>query len=99
MQTLLEKYRTNYGAAREEEITLDEYLALCKTDPGAYATPSERMLTAIGEPEIVDTRNDPRLSRLFSNRVIKRYPAFAEFYGLEDVIAQIVSFLKHAAQG
>ena len=57
------------------------------------------MLTAIGEPEIVDTRNDPRLSRLFSNRVIKRYPAFAEFYGLEDVIAQIVSFLKHAAQG
>jgi len=99
MQTLLEKYRTNYGAAREEEITLDDYLALCKTDPGAYATPAERMLTAIGEPEIVDTRNDPRLSRLFSNRVIKRYPAFAEFYGLEDVIAQIVSFLKHAAQG
>jgi serine protein kinase len=99
MQSLLEKYRTNYGAAREEEMTLDEYLALCKTDPGAYATPAERMLTAIGEPEIVDTRNDPRLSRLFSNRVIKRYPAFAEFYGLEDVIAQIVSFLKHAAQG
>ena len=57
------------------------------------------MLAAIGEPEIVDTRNDPRLSRLFSNRVIKRYPAFAEFYGLEDVIAQIVSFFKHAAQG
>jgi len=99
MQSLLEKYRTNYGASRDEEMTLDEYLALCKTDPGAYATPAERMLAAIGEPEIVDTRNDPRLSRLFSNRVIKRYPAFAEFYGLEDVISQIVSFFKHAAQG
>jgi serine protein kinase len=99
MQSLLEKYRTNYGASRDEEMTLDEYLALCKTDPGAYATPAERMLAAIGEPEIIDTRNDPRLSRLFSNRVIKRYPAFAEFYGLEDVIAQIVSFFKHAAQG
>ncbi|MBI2959294.1 MAG: PrkA family serine protein kinase, partial [Betaproteobacteria bacterium] len=27
------------------------------------------------------------------------YPAFAEFYGMEDAIAQIVSFFKHAAQG
>ena len=99
MQSLLDKYRTNYGASRDEEMTLDDYLDLCKKDPEAYATPAERMLSAIGEPEIVDTRNDPRLSRLFSNRVIKRYPAFAEFYGLEDVIAQIVSFLKHAAQG
>jgi serine protein kinase len=46
-----------------------------------------------------DTRNDPRLSRIFSNRTIRRYPAFREFYGLEDVIAQIVAFFKHAAQG
>ena len=99
MQTLLEKYRTNYGASREEEMTLDDYLDLCRKDPGAYATPSERMLEAIGAPEVIDTRNDPRLSRLFSNRVIKRYPAFAEFYGLEEVISQIVSFFKHAAQG
>ena len=99
MQSLLDKYRTNYGAARDEEMTLDDYLDLCRKDPEAYATPAERMLSAIGEPEIVDTRNDPRLSRLFSNRVIKRYPAFSEFYGLEDVIAQIVSFFKHAAQG
>ena len=45
------------------------------------------------------TRNDSRLSRIFSNRVIRRYPAFREFFGLEDVIAQIVAFLKHAAQG
>ena len=56
------------------------------------------MLAAIGEPEVVDTRNDPRLSRLFSNRTIRRYPAFQEFYGMEDVIGQIVAFFKHAAQ-
>ena len=65
----------------------------------AYASPAERMLAAIGEPEVVDTRNDPRLSRLFSNRTIRRYPAFQEFYGMEDVIGQIVAFFKHAAQG
>ena len=65
----------------------------------AYATPAERMLAAIGEPELVDTRKDARLSRIFSNRLIPRYPAFAEFYGMEDVIAQVVAFFKHAAQG
>ena len=65
----------------------------------AYASPAERMLAAIGEPELIDTRNDPRLSRLFSNRLVRRYPAFKEFYGLEDVIDQIVAFFKHAAQG
>ena len=32
------------------------------------------MLTAIGEPEMVDTRSDPHLSRLFANKVIRRYP-------------------------
>jgi predicted Ser/Thr protein kinase len=57
------------------------------------------MLAAIGEPEMVDTRNDPRLSRIFANKVIKRYPAFAEFYGMEDAIEQVVSFFRHAAQG
>ena len=42
------------------------------------------MLAAIGEPELVDTRNDPRLSRIFANKVIRLYPAFREFYGMED---------------
>jgi Putative Ser protein kinase len=48
---------------------------------------------------MVDTALEPRLSRLFSNRVVARYPAFEEFYGMEDAIEQIVSYLKHAAQG
>lgn len=56
------------------------------------------MLAAIGEPEMVDTRNDPHLSRLFANKVIRRYPAFAEFYGMEDAIEQVVSFfvMRHS---
>ena len=97
--TLIEGYKTRYSAARDEELSLEQYLDLCKSDPGTYATAAERMLAAIGEPEVIDTRNDPRLSRIFGNRVIKRYPAFREFYGMEDVIAQIVAFFKHAAQG
>ena len=88
-----------YARNREEELTLDQYLAECKRDPLAYATAAERMLTAIGEPKMVDTRNEPRLSRLFANKLIKIYPAFAEFYGMEDAIEQVVSYFRHAAQG
>jgi serine protein kinase len=99
MATLLEAYRSSYSTAQEQDLSLEEYLALCKTDPCAYATAAERMLAAIGDPELVDTRNDPRLGRIFSNRVIRRYPAFREFFGMEDAIEQIVAFLRHAAQG
>jgi len=88
-----------YARNQEEELSLDEYLAECKRQPMAYATAAERMLAAIGEPELLDTRNDPRMSRLFANKVIKRYPAFSEFYGMEDAIEQVVSFFRHAAQG
>ncbi|MBP7616531.1 MAG: PrkA family serine protein kinase [Steroidobacteraceae bacterium] len=96
---LFDAYRDQYVKARDEEMSLVEYLDLCKREPLAYATAAERMLAAIGEPEIVDTRNDQRLSRLFSNRIIRRYPAFREFYGMEEAIAQIVAYFKHAAQG
>ena len=99
MTTLLEAYRSSYTTTQDEELSLDEYLDLCKRDPGAYASAAERMLAAIGEPELVDTRNDPRLARIFSNRIIRRYPAFHEFFGMEDAIEMIVSFLRHAAQG
>src|SRR2546427_403439 len=73
-----------YVRLREEEMSLDEFLALCQRDPMAYEGAAQRMLAAIGEPEMVDTRNDPRQSRLFANKVIRRYPAFAEFYGRSE---------------
>ena len=97
--SIFSHYIARYEEAKEEELTIQEYLQLCKSDPTAFATPAERMLKAIGEPEMVDTRNDTRMSRLFSNKVLKIYPAFREFYGMEDVIEQIVSYFKHAAQG
>ena len=99
MIKLAEGYKARYSSGQADEMSLEEYLDLCRKDPGVYATAAERMLAAIGEPELVDTRLDQRLSRLFSNRIIKRYPAFAEFYGMEDAMSQIVAFFKHAAQG
>ena len=99
MSKLFNHYQSRYEALQEEEYSLQEYLDLCKADRMAYASAAERMLFAIGEAEVVDTSRDPRMSRIFSNKVIRRYPAFSEFYGMEDCIEQIVSFLRHAAQG
>ena len=98
-QDFFANYTKRYEDLKEEELGLEDYLELCKTEPMAYANPAERLLMAIGEPELVDTRNDPILSRIFSNKIIPRYPVFKEFYGMEEPIEQIVGFLKHAAQG
>src|SRR6218665_4020021 len=96
---VISHFAARFERTREEELSLEEYLAECKRNPVAYATAAERMLQAIGEPQTVDTRNDQRLSRLFANKTIKIYPAFAEFYGMEDAIEQVVSYFRHAAQG
>ncbi|MDB5851968.1 MAG: PrkA family serine protein kinase [Herminiimonas sp.] len=96
---IFDNYASRYERTREEEYSLQEYLELCKRDRNTYASASERMLKAIGEAELLDTRHDPRLSRIFANKVIKIYPAFREFYGTEEVVEQVVAYFRHAAQG
>ena len=89
----------SYENQRQQEMPLLEYLDLCRRDPIAYATAAERMVAAIGEPQVIDTAKDPRLGRIFMNRTIKVYPAFAGFFGMEETIERIVGFFRHAAQG
>src|ERR1700709_2282625 len=96
---VVRNFLTRYETKREEELSIEEYLDLCKREPLTYATAAERMLAAIREPEMVDTRHDQRLSRIFGNKVIRSYPAFKDFYGLEEPIEQVVSHFRHAAQG
>ncbi len=96
---VVRNFLARYEQTREEEMSLEDYLDLCKRDRMAYATAAERMLAAIGEPEVIDTRHDPRLSRIFGNKMVRIYPAFKDFYGLEDPIEQVVSCFRHAAQG
>lgn len=97
--SIFDHYQSRYEAAKDEEMSLQDFLTLCQHDKSAYANAAERLLLAIGQPEIIDTAKEPRLSRIFSNRVIARYPTFEHFYGMEEAIEQIVSYLKHAAQG
>ena len=96
---IFNRYQERFDGNREEEFTIQEYLDICSNDKSAYANSAERLLMAIGEAELIDTRLDPSLSRIFANKVIKYYPTLPEFFGMEDSIEQIVSYLKHAAQG
>src|SRR4029453_3233572 len=82
-----------------ETMSLRDWLLAARDDKMLYASPAERMISSIGEQELIDTAQDPRLSRIFFNRTIKRYRAFDGFYGMEDTIERIVSYFKHAAQG
>ncbi len=88
-----------FESRKQTEMSLRDYLTLCRDDPTTFANAAERMLAAIGEPEVIDTSADPRLGRIFMNRSIKRYPTFSDFYGMEETIERIVGFFKHAAQG
>jgi serine protein kinase len=88
-----------YRGEKQEEMSLQEYLHLCREDKSMYATAPERMIAAIGEATLVDTSKDERLGRIFMNRTVKLYPAFADFYGMEDTIERIVGYFRYAGQG
>ena len=92
-------FAKQYDTQKEAEMSLEDYLKACAREPMAYASAAERMIAAIGEPEMVDTSNDARLGRVFMNRTIRVYPSFAEFYGMEETIERIVGYFRHAAQG
>jgi len=96
---IFETYAEGYAKRAQEEMSLQDYLQGCRSDPMFYASAAERMVAAIGEPELIDTSKEPRLGRIFQNRTIKRYPAFAEFYGMEDTVERIVGYFRYAAQG
>ncbi|NEJ22786.1 PrkA family serine protein kinase [Rhizobium leguminosarum] len=98
-ESVFDAFTRSYDARRETDMSITEYLDLCKKEPLAYANATERLLAAIGEPQMVDTARDTRLGRIFMNRTIRIYPAFAGFHGMEETIERIVSFFRHAAQG
>src|SRR5512147_1346504 len=99
VENIFSRSLQNYESRREHDMPLLDYLELCRADPTAHATAAERMVADIGEPEVIDTAKDARLGRIFMNRTIKTYPAFAEFYGMEETIERIVNFFRFAAQG
>jgi serine protein kinase len=92
-------FASAYARERREVVSLTDYLEKCRDDRSVYASAAERMIAAIGEPEIIDTSRNQRLGRVFLNRTIKTYPSLAGFFGMEDTIQRVVSYFQHAAQG
>jgi len=97
--SLFNAFARSFEARSQHDMSMAEYLESCRSDPMRYANAAERLLAAIGEPQTIDTAKDPRLGRIFLNRTIRTYPAFAGFYGMEETIERIVGFFRHAAQG
>src|SRR6266480_6093988 len=97
--SLFNAFARSFEARSETDISMQEYLESCRGDPMRYANAAERLLAAIGEPQMIDTAKDARLGRIFLNRTMRAYPAFAGFYGMEETIERIVGFFRHAAQG
>ena len=97
--SLFNAFARSFEARSQSDMSIAEYLESCRSDPLKYANAAERLLAAIGEPQMIDTAKDPRLGRIFLNRTIRTYPAFAGFYGMEETIERIVAFFRHAAQG
>jgi serine protein kinase len=96
---LFSSFSRIYEQQREYELSLEDYLRGCSDDQMMFASAPDRLLKAIGDPQPVDTSMDPRLGRIFMNRTIQVYPAFEDFFGMEETIERIVGFFRHAAQG
>src|SRR6266511_4412607 len=97
--SLFNAFARSFEARSQTDMSMAEYLESCRSDPMRYANAAERLLAAIGEPQMIDTAKDSRLGRIFLNRTMRAYPAFAGFYGMEETIERIVGFFRHAAQG
>src|ERR1700722_19275671 len=101
MSTLdvFDMFSRDYARERLETMSLRDWLLAARDDKMLYAAPAERLVAAIGEPDLVDTAQNSRLGRIFFNRTIKIYRAFDGFFGMEDTIERIVGCFRHAAQG
>ena len=88
-----------YTSAAQEEVSLQQYLLACREDRSMYATAPSGWWRRSASRTLVDTSADERLGRIFANRTIKSYPAFADFYGMEETIERIVGYFRYASQG
>ena len=48
-EDLFRSYARSFEQRREAEMSLQDFLSLCRDDPIAYASAHERLLAAIGE--------------------------------------------------
>ena len=61
-------YSQAYDRQKQAVMPLKDFLEGCRKDPSMYATAAERMLTAIGEPQMVNPHRGRPSARRRSRR-------------------------------
>lgn len=82
--------------------TFLEYLELVKADPSLAWHSHRRLYEMLVTPGVNAEQDDddPRLKRLFGDKLPKRYAFFeGEFFGMERTLEQIVRYFHAAAMG
>ena len=73
MKDIVTLFSEQYSETLETQMPLQDYRFGCSDNPVMYASVAERMLTAIGHAELMDTFKDSHLSLIFQNRTMKYY--------------------------
>ncbi|HEY9585855.1 MAG TPA: PrkA family serine protein kinase [Candidatus Paceibacterota bacterium] len=100
--SILQEFAQFYGERHTAKpMTIDEYLEEAKANPRMYQSSHAAMVEAFGEPRMLNTREeDPRLSRIYENRILQVFEPFEEeFFGMYDVIQNIYKYLLSGSQG
>lgn len=96
---LLGKMKARTQELKEETISVGDWMELCKTDSNAYASFSDRLLKAIGAPEIVDTtKADVQTRLIHGGKKIARYAPFADLYDSENAVGKLVTCIENGAR-
>ncbi len=97
---ILSKLKAQKAERVPEIINLDAWMERCKDDPSVYQDFSDRLLKAIGRPEIIDTKLSDLQTRLVhAGKKIPQYETFKDLYDAEKVVSQVVTFLENGARG
>ena len=99
--TIVEEFSQFYGERHTSKpITIAEYFEEVKGNPKMFQSSHAAMVEAFGKPKMLNTRDDPRLSRIYENRILKVFEPFEkEFFGMYDVIQNIYGYFLSGSQG
>src|SRR5437763_14082349 len=95
--SLFNAFARSFEARSQTDMSMAEYLESCRSDPMRYANATERLLAAIGEPQMIDTAKDPRLGRIFLNRPLRLYPSSARLSGVAEPLEPLRGSTRPAA--
>lgn len=99
-KNLLNRIKKKEENRKDETMSVDSWLDECKTNPAAYETAADRLLKALGEPEIVNTREESQQTSLVhGGKKIARYEPFADLYDAENTISKVATFIKNGGDG